>query len=57
MGENNKNPIENNNYDLSYEDYFIKNVKGDGNCYFLCLSYFFRETEKYYNDFRQLIYE
>ena len=37
--------------------YYIKNVRGDGNCYFRCISYYFRESELFYNEYRQLIYE
>jgi len=44
-------------HDIEYEDYYIKNVRGDGNCYFRCISYYFRESELYYNEYRQPIYE
>ena len=38
-------------------DFIEKNVKGDGNCFFRVLSYYYRNDEKFYNEFRQLIHE
>lgn len=46
-----------NSYNLGYIDYYEKNVEPDGNCYFHCLSYYYRNTEDYYSEFRELIYE
>ena len=28
------------NHDLPFFYYFVKNIKGNGNCYYRCLSYF-----------------
>lgn len=43
--------------DLSYMDYIEKKVKGDGKCYFRVQSYYYRNDEKFYNEFRKLIHE
>ena len=51
------NKLVENSLGLTYLDYYPKNVKADGNCYFRCLSYYYRDTEEYYNEFRLLIYE
>ena len=47
----------NNNYDLSQLEYYEKQITGDGNCYYRCLSYYYRSTEDYHLEFRQLISE
>ena len=46
-----------NNHDLSQLDYYEKRITGDGNCYYRCLSYYYRGTEDYHLEFRQLISE
>ena len=47
----------NNNHDLSQLEYYEKQIIGDGNCYYRCLSYYYRGTEDYHLEFRQLISE
>ena len=42
----------NNNHDLSQLDYYEKPITGDGNCYYRCLSYYYRGTEDYHLEFR-----
>ena len=46
----------NNNHDLTPLDYYEKQITGDGNCYYRCLSYYYRDRENYYLEFRQLLY-
>ena len=46
-----------NNHDLSFLEYYQKQITGDGNCYYRCLSYYYRGTEDYHLEFRQLISE
>ena len=46
-----------NNRDLSFLEYYQKQITGDGNCYYRCLSYYYRGTEDYHLEFRQLISE
>ena len=53
--ENNNNNIFQSNHDLPFFNYYIKNIIGDGNCYYRCLSYFYRGTENYHLEFRKLI--
>jgi len=43
--------------DLTFSDYFEKDIEKDGNCYYRCLSYFFRKSEEFHREFRNLIYE
>ena len=38
-------------------EYYEKNINGDGNCYYRCLSYCFRGTENYHLEFSKLISE
>jgi hypothetical protein len=33
----------------------VKEITPDGNCFYRCLSYFYRQKENDYNEFRQLI--
>ena len=42
-----------NSYNLAYIDYYEKNFEPDGNCYFRYLSYYYRNTEDYYSQFRE----
>ena len=39
------------------DEFIIKNIVPDGNCFYRSISYFYRETEDDYNEFRQLIFE
>ena len=52
-----KNPFLENNHNLTQIEYYEKNITRDGNCYYRCLSYYFRGTEKYHLEFRKLISE
>ena len=45
----------NNLQSLKKEDYIVKEITPDGNCFYRCLSYFYRQKENDYNEFRQLI--
>ena len=45
------------NHDLSFLEYYQKQITGDGNCYYRCLSYYYGGTEDYHLEFRQLISE
>ena len=52
------NKIKNNNIDykqLNKSKYIEKEIIQDGNCFYRSLSYYYRQTEKDYNVFRQLI--
>ena len=40
---------------LNKEDYEVKNIMVDGNCFYRSLSFYYRQTEKDYNEFRKLI--
>ena len=40
-----------------YWNYYEKQITPDGNCYYRCLSYYYRGTEEYHLEFRQLISE
>ena len=40
---------------LNKEDYEVKNIMADGNCFYRSLSFYYRQTEKDYNEFRKLI--
>jgi hypothetical protein len=44
------------NKDLSFSEYYEKDVLPDGNCYYRVLSYYYRETEEFHKEFRELIY-
>ena len=44
-----------NTHDLSILEYYEKQITPDGNCYYRCLSYYYRGTEEYHLEFRQLI--
>ena len=46
-----------NTHDLSILEYYEKQITPDGNCYYRCLSYYYRGTEEYHLEFRQLISE
>ena len=43
-----KNPFLENNHNLTQIEYYEKNITRDGNCYYRCLSYYLRGTEKYH---------
>ena len=53
------NEIENNykSHDLDYMNYMEKDIEKDGNCYYQCLSYYYRNTQEYHLEFRKLISE
>ena len=38
-----------------FDDYIIKEIIGDGNCFYRAICYFYREKQEEYNEFRQLI--
>ena len=40
--------INSNLHYLTYMDYIEKDVEQDGNCYYRCLSYYYRNTENYH---------
>ena len=40
---------------LNLGDFIIKTIEADGNCFYRTISYFFRNTEKDYKEFRELI--
>ena len=44
------------NKDLPLSEYYEKDVFPDGNCYYRVLSYYYRETEEFHKEFRELIY-
>ena len=46
-----------NNHDLSFLEYYQKQIIGYGNCYYRRFSYYYRGTEDYHLQFRQLISE
>ena len=50
---------ENNEYknEIDGNTLSIKNIEGDGNCFYRLISYYFHNSENYYNNYRQLIYE
>ena len=45
----------NNNKNLNIIDYTVKKISGDGNCFYRALSYYYRQDEKDYDEYRQLI--
>ena len=48
---------ESNNNNLPFTEYIQKNINPDGNCFYRCISYFFRQTEEAYPEFRNLLYD
>ena len=52
----NKNNFEKNT-NLSYQDYIEKNIIPDGNCFFRCISYYYRQTQDAHLEFRDLLYQ
>ena len=40
---------------IPIQNFIIKKIQKDGNCFYRTLSYYFRETEDDYNEFRELI--
>ena len=40
---------------LSKNEFICKKITPNGNCFYRSLSYFYRQDEKDYNEFRQLI--
>ena len=50
-----KNMIVNDYHKLNNEDYVLKKITSEGNCFYRSLSYFYRQTENDYNEFRNLI--
>ena len=60
--KNISNKIESNkskeNYELiKTDDFIIKNIVPDRNCFYRVLSYFYRENQEEFNEFRKLITE
>ena len=47
-GNNNKNI-------LPLDEFIVKDIDKDGNCFYRTLSYYYRETEQDYREFRELI--
>ena len=45
----------NNFQKLDSQDYIIKDIYPDGNCFYRSISYFYRETEEDYAEFREMI--
>ena len=54
---NNKVPINKESKDLPYMDYIEIDIEKDGNCYYRCLSYYYRKTQDYHLEFRKFISE
>ena len=53
-----KNTIDINNKKnnlVAFDQFIIKNITGDGNCFYRTLSYYYRETENDHKEFRELI--
>ena len=42
---------------LNYMENIEKNITGDGNCFYRCISYYFLESEDFHLDYRNLLYE
>ena len=42
---------------IDKENILIKEIKGDGNCFFRAISYYMHNTEKYHNNYRELAYQ
>ena len=42
---------------IDKENILIKEIKGDGNCFFRAISYYIHNTEKYHNNYRELAYQ
>ena len=40
---------------VAFDQFIIKNITGDGNCFYRTLSYYYRETENDHKEFRELI--
>ena len=60
--KNLKSEIINKNVKKAYsrireDEFIIKNIVAEGNCFYRAISYFYREKEDDYNEFRQLIFE
>ena len=55
----NKKTFQNNSirdFNVLYkEDYVVKNITADGNCFYRSLSFYYRQTEKDYDEFRKFI--
>jgi len=51
--------IDNNLYRESFisDDIIVKEITGDGNCFYNAISYYFHLTEEYNKEYRQIIYE
>ena len=50
----NKEDSNSNNLEL-FDDYIMKEIIGDGNCFYRAICYFYRENQDEYKEFRQLI--
>ena len=50
----NKEDSNSNNVEL-FDDYIMKEIIGDGNCFYRAICYFYRENQDEYKEFRQLI--
>ena len=51
----NKQNLEDNYKTIEQDDYIIKTILPDGNCFYRSLSYFYRDTEDDHKEFRNLI--
>ena len=40
---------------INKDDYVVKNITADGNCFYRSLSFYYRQTEKDFDEFRKLI--
>ena len=45
------------NGELPFMNYYEKYINEDGNCFYRCLSYYYRKSEKDHIEFRKLLYE
>ena len=52
-----KSNVNSNKNNLSYLEYTEKNINPDGNCFYRCISYYYRQTKEAYPEFRTLLYE
>ena len=42
---------------MPFTTYIKKIIKGDGNCFYRCTSYYYRNSENYHLEFRNLLHE
>ena len=57
MNIKNKEKINEDYKNLDANDFIIKNITGDGNCFYRTISYYYRDNEEENKDFRNLITE